>query len=263
VVIHTKHGRGVAEGHLARALSRVATAWTFRLVTVSEDAARVALDIDRVPAEKLLVIHNGIDVERFSAGGTGAGKTGGRAVTVGRLDPVKDQTTMLRAVRLVVDKVPGFRLDVVGDGPSRPELEALRSTLGLGDHVRFHGYRDEVGPYLASADFFVLSSTSEGVPLALLEAMASGLPGVATDVGGIREVIVPEKTGYLVPAQSPEALADAMLRIQSDLGNLDRMGRAARRRVEDEFSLRSVVRRYEELYLQSLRPSASAASRAT
>ena len=261
VVVHTKHGRGVAEGRLVGTFSRLASAWTSRVVAVSEDAARVARDIERVPAGKLLVIHNGIDIERFSFRETRPDWTGGRAVTVGRLDPIKDQATMLRAVRLVVDKMPGFRLDVVGDGPSRPELETARSALGLDSHVRFHGYREQVGPYLASADFFILSSISEGAPLALLEAMASGLPGVATDVGGIREVIVPDETGYLVPAQSPEALADAMLRIQAEPGRLDRMGRAARRRVEEQFSLCSVVGRYEDLYVQCLGRSAPGVSR--
>ena len=262
VVVHTKHGRGCAEGRLVAALSRVASAWTSRVIAVSEDAARVARAVDRVPLRKLMVIHNGIDVERFPFRETRPTRTGGRAVTVGRLDPIKDQGTMLRAVRLVVDNMPGFRLDVVGDGPSRPALEALRSALGLDAHVCFHGYRDQVASYLESADFFVLSSISEGVPLALLEAMASGLPGVATDVGGIREVIVPDETGYLVHAQSPGLLADAMLRILSTPGALDRMGGAARRRVEEHFSLRAVVGQYEELYMQCLGISAPGMNRA-
>jgi sugar transferase (PEP-CTERM/EpsH1 system associated) len=252
VVVHTKHGRGYLEQRLLAPFSRLASAWTSRFIAVSEDAARVARDIERVPARKLLVIHNGIDVERFSPRETRPTRTGGRAVTVGRLDPIKDQMTLLRAVRLVVDKMPGFRLDVVGDGPSRPDLEALQTALGLGDHVCFHGYHEHVEPFLAVADFFVLSSISEGVPIALLEAMASSLPAVATDVGGIREVVVPDGTGYLAPAGRPEALADAMLAIQADPGNLERMGRAARQRVEDQFSLRKVVAQYEDVYFQCL-----------
>ncbi len=251
-VVHTKHGRGYPEGRLSSASSRLATAWTSRFVVVSEDAARVARDIEHVPGRKVLVIHNGIDVDRYCAVGARRSASGVRAVTVGRLDPIKDQATMLRAVRLVVDHAPGFSLDVVGDGPSRAALEALRGSLDLGDHVRFHGYRAEVSPYLSEADLFILSSISEGVPLALLEAMACGLPAVTTDVGGLPEVVVPGETGWLVPPQSPDALAEAVLGIQHAPEALDRMGKAARRRVEDQFNLRKVVAQYEQVYFQSL-----------
>jgi sugar transferase (PEP-CTERM/EpsH1 system associated) len=252
VVVHTKHGRGMQEGRLAAAFSRLASGWTSRFVAVSEDAARVARDVEHVPAGRVLVIHNGIDVDRYPVVKAGPPGSGARAVTVGRLDPIKDQGTMLRAVRLVVNRRPDFRLDIVGDGPCRSELVAECDALGLADHVRFHGYQAQVGPYLAAADLFLLSSTSEGAPLALLEAMASGLPAVATDVGGVREVIVAEETGYLVPARSPDALARAILAIAEQPGTRDRMGRAGRRRVEEQFNLRTVVSSYEDLYLQCL-----------
>lgn len=252
-VVHTRHGRGYADRAVVSAFSRLATRWTDWFVTVSDDAADVARSNERVPARKLIVVHNGIDVDRFTAGQPMGDRLPGRAITVGRLDPIKDQLTLLRAVRLVVDANPAFQLDVIGDGPSRPELEALQSELGLAHHVHFHGYQEQVGPFLAGSDFFVLSSISEGVSLALLEAMASGLPAVVTDVGGNREVMVPGETGYMVPAGSPEALADALLKIQADPARLHRMAEAARRRVEASFNLRTVVATYENLYATSLK----------
>ena len=251
-VVHTKHGRGILEGHTPAAVTRLATAWTSRFVAVSEDAARVAMEVERVPAGKVLVIHNGIDVDRYAAAGARSASTKGRATTVGRLDPIKDQSTMLRAVRLVINELPDFQLDIVGDGPSRAELVAECEALGLRDRVRFHGYQADVARYLAAADVFVMSSASEGVPLALLEAMATGLPAVATDVGGMREVIVAGETGMLVPARSPGELARAIVAIASDPALRDRMGSAARRRVVDQFNLRTVVSRYEDLYLECL-----------
>jgi glycosyltransferase involved in cell wall biosynthesis len=251
VIVHTKHGRGVPTGLLIRTASRVATAWTTRYVAVSGDAALVAMNLESVPSSKLQVIHNGIDVERF-AERAGRAQLSNRAVTVGRLDPIKDHATLLRAVRLVIDKIPDFQLDVVGEGECLAELEALQSALGLGGHVHFRGHCDDIRPYLFSADFFVLSSISEGVPLALLEAMACGLPAVATDVGGIREVIVPGESGHLVPARSPEILAQAMLTVQGDGRVAELMGRAARRRVEEHFNLRRVVAAYEQMYLTCL-----------
>jgi glycosyltransferase involved in cell wall biosynthesis len=222
-------------------------------VPVSEDAAEVVRDIERVPARKVCVIHNGIDLTAFPTPAAPRPAKGNRAIHVARLNPVKDQPTLLHAARLAADAEPSFRLDLVGDGPARAELEALHRQLNLGGHVRFLGFRDDVRDLLTAADFFVLSSVSEGISLTLLEAMAMGLPVVATDVGGNREVVAEGTTGLLVPAQSPAALAEAMLGLVRDPERARRMGAAGRRRAEEKFDLRRVVREYEELYLSLLR----------
>lgn len=257
LVVHTKHGRGYADRPLFAAFSRLASRWTAEFIAVSEDAALIAHELEGVPTGKLRVIHNGIDTDRFAIRDARPAYAERRAVTVSRLDLVKDQATLLRAMRRAVDQAPEFQLDIVGDGPTKAELVRLRQDLGLTEHVRFHGYREDVGRFLRAADFFVLSSISEGVSLALLEAMACGLPAVATDVGGNREVVMPGETGYLVPARSPDLLAKMMLRIQADHGGLERMGRAARARVEQHFNLRSVVAAYEAVYLARLRGGAA------
>ena len=250
LVVHTKHGRDYMDGNWLGAATRLATRWTTRVVGVSEDAAMVALEMDGVPADKVRVIHNGVDLERFDGQPARPARPRRRAVTVGRLTAIKDQATLLRAVRRVVAAVPDFQFDVVGDGPARGELEALRDSLGLHDHVHFHGYHAQVADFLAGADFFVLSSLSEGVSLAVLEAMASGLPVVATDVGGNSEVVVSGETGYLAPPNSPELLSELMLRLTGNPVDLARMGQAARRRVTEHFNLRTVVAAYEEMYTQ-------------
>jgi glycosyltransferase involved in cell wall biosynthesis len=260
VVVHTRHGRDSVEQPVLAAAGRLASRWTARFVAVSEDALGVARDVEGVAAGKLRVIHNGIDVERYPVRAPRPALGSRRAVIVGRLDPVKDHAALLRATRRVVDLMPGFRLDIVGDGPCRRDLEALCDALGLTGQVTFHGYHANVAPFLSAADFFVLSSISEGVSLALLEAMATGLPAVVTDVGGNREVVVPGETGYLVPPRAPDVLAAVMLRIQSDVPGLDRMGRAARLRVEACFDLRGVVRQYESLYLECLERGRSGAA---
>jgi glycosyltransferase involved in cell wall biosynthesis len=252
VLVHTKHGRNRVDRRLVRMINRFAASRSDCVVAVSDDAAAVSREIERVPPAKIRTIHNGVDLEHYAYRGPREGRTGLRAVTVARLDPVKDQATLLRAVRLIVDKDPSFSVDVVGDGPSRSELEILRAELNLEHHCRFHGFQNDVRPFLAQADVFVLSSISEGIPLTMLEAMAMGLPGIATDVGGNREVIVPGDTGYLVPVRSPAALAEAVLRLKVEPGGLDRLGRGSRRRVEEEFSLAAMVARYEALYLELL-----------
>ena len=248
VLVHTKHGRNRVERRIVRIINRFAASRSDCVVAVSDDAAAVSRDIERVPSVKIRTIHNGVDLDHYAYRGPRAGRTDLRAVTVARLDPVKDQATLLRALRLIVDREPSFSVDVIGDGPARSELEALRAELHLERHCRFHGFQDDVRPFLAQADVFVLTSISEGIPLTLLEAMATGLPGIATDVGGNREVIVPGETGYLVPPRSPAAFAEAVLRLRTEPAELDRLGLGSRRRVEEEFSLAVMVARYEALY---------------
>jgi sugar transferase (PEP-CTERM/EpsH1 system associated) len=251
-VVHTKHGRnfpGVPRLVLA---NRVASLLSDAVVAVSEDAARVARDTERVPASRVRVFPNGVDLARWPVQDSPGPSGPPRAVCVARLDPVKDHASLFRAARLVRDAEPAFRLDVIGDGDERPRLEALVRELGLEEAVTFRGHRDDVESALAGADVFVLASTTEGISLTLLEAMAAALPIVATDVGGNREVVVSGETGWLVPPRSPEALADALLAAIRDREQERRFGAAGRRRVEALFDLRVMVRRYESLYREVL-----------
>src|SRR5262249_23040999 len=221
------------------------------IVPVSEDAAEVARRIERVSERKLCLIRNGIDLAEFQAPQRPV-EAVKRAIHVARLNIIKDQRTLLRAARLTADAVPDFRLDIVGDGEERPGLEALRDELRLTEHVRFLGERADVSQLLGQAGLFVLSSVGEGLSLTLLEAMASGLPVVSTNVGGNPEVVIHGMTGLLVPPASPPALAEAVLKLIRDPEGAQRMGRAGRRRVEAEFDMRRVAGRYEALYRQLL-----------
>lgn len=252
VLIHTKHGRNRVRRRSVRMLNRLAARFSDVIVAVSDETARVSRDIERVPASKVRTILNGIDVDHFAYRGPRAGRPDFRAVTVGRLDPVKDQATLLRAVRLALDAGKPIRVDIVGDGPLRAELEGLRRELGLEQHVRFLGFQGDVRPFISGADVFVLPSLSEGIPLTLLEGMALGLPAVATDVGGNSEVIVDGQSGYLVQPGNPGVLAEALCRFQGDEQAIETFGKAARARVVDRFGLEGMVRQYEALYLDCL-----------
>jgi sugar transferase (PEP-CTERM/EpsH1 system associated) len=249
VLLHTKHGRNYPHKWRAVLVNRVATLLTDYIVPVSDASAQVARRIERVPERKIHVIRNGIDVTDFpSPEERPLPSEGRRAIHVGRLIRLKDQFTLLRATRLVIDRAPDFRLDIVGDGPVRGELESLTAELGLQEHVSFLGLRKDVRALLPAAEFFVLTSLSEGLSISILEAMAAGLSVVATDVGGNREVVADKVTGLLVPAQAPQALAEAMLAVHNDPELARRMGLASRARVKDEFDVRVVCARYEKLY---------------
>jgi glycosyltransferase involved in cell wall biosynthesis len=243
-VVHTRHGQSFWMTRRQRLLVNATAALTDRFVSVSEDARRLTLR-HGVAAKRLGVIWNGIDTERFAFSGP---RVGGPAVTVARLSPEKDVATLLRAAARIVAERPHFRLEIAGDGPCMPALRQLVGELGLDGHARLLGRVRDVPALLARASLFVLPSLSEGISLTILEAMARGLPVVATRVGGNCEVVADGETGVLVPAGEPAALAEAILRVLRDPEAGRRIGRAGRQRVERYFDVRRMVAEYEALY---------------
>lgn len=251
-LIHTRHGQSYQASGRVTTGFRLACHLAHRVVCVSEDSARLSAR-EGIQRKSLGTIWNGIDVDRFDYLGP---RAKGPALMVGRLTAVKDVETLVRATKLAVQVDPTFRLEIAGDGPCLPALKRLTSELGLMDHIRFLGEVRDIPALLARASLFVLSSLSEGVSLALLEAMARGLPVVATRVGGNPEVVVEGETGLLVPARSEVELAWAMMRLRNDPEGSRRMGAAGRQRVQQHFDVRQMVAAYEALYLDILgRPS--------
>jgi glycosyltransferase involved in cell wall biosynthesis len=170
--------------------------------------------------------------------------------TVGRLLPVKDHATFLAALAVLRQRGLPFQAVIVGDGPLRRALADSARALDLSSSVRFVGNRDDVAALLAGLDVFVQSSISEGLSNTVLEAMASGVPVVATDVGGTGELVEPGYTGLLAPASNPAALASAIGTLATDAPARQRMGLAARARAQSTFTLSGMVAAYERLYVE-------------
>lgn len=165
------------------------------------------------------VILNGIDVNSFNATVKNADPTpysGLGFLTVGRYSSEKAQLDLIRAMSDVTDELPDVELRIVGYGPLEEKLNSAVKRRGLENHVTVTGYRETVDRDLAGADVFVLPSLAEGLPISLIEAMAAGLPVVATDIPGINELVVANETGILVPPRSPEELAAAMISMQDE-----------------------------------------------
>jgi glycosyltransferase involved in cell wall biosynthesis len=215
---------------------------------VSEDGARLARR-EGVSRQRVRAVWNGIDISRFSY--TGPDATG-PAVMVGRLSPEKNVETLLRAAALLVRRRPQFRLNIAGTGPCLEALKKLHGELGLGGVVTFLGEVADVPGLLARSSMLVLPSWTEGISLTLLEAMARGLPAVATRVGGNGEVVADGTTGMLVPAGDADALAGAIERLHDDPALAQRLGVAGRRRVERHFDVRQMVAEYETLYRRAI-----------
>ena len=215
-----------------------------RVVCVSEDGVSHSI-AEGIRPSKLTTIWNGIDLERFEHRGS---NPSGPAVIVARLNPEKDHDTLIRAVALVRATDPAFQLLIAGDGPCLETLKALANDLGLEDSLRFLGTVDNIPGLLREASVLVLTSLKEGISLTLLEAMATGLPVVATRVGGNPEVVVDGETGLLVAPGSPRELADALLNIRQNRAMASAFGRAGRDRAERLFDVRRMIADYENLY---------------
>ena len=165
---------------------------------------------------------------------------------------VRERATGVSGHSIVRPRVPEFRLRMVGDGAERPALEALSRELGLGDVVTFLGERRDVPAMLAQSGFYVASSRTEGISLTILEAMSVGLPVVTTAVGGSPEIVEEGVTGHLAPAQDPEALAEAIVRMCGRKAEWRAIGAAGRSRVEQHFNVRTMMNGYERLYEELL-----------
>ncbi len=252
-IIHTRHGQRLGASSRQTLLFKLLSRWARRVISVSHDGSQLSIR-EGVSPHRVCTIHNGIDLHRFEFVGT---QPFGPAVLVARLAPEKDVATLLRAMPSVLSQLaletPRCLLEIVGDGVERPALQALSRELDIHSYVRFLGQQDNIPQVLSRASMFVLPSVSEGVSLTLLEAMACGLPVVATRVGGTPEVVDEGVTGWLVPPGAANEFATAMLRLYTDPGAGQRMGQLGRKRVEQLFSIERMVHAYEHEYLQQER----------
>lgn len=281
-VIHAERGRSAqdprGESRKHRALRRWLMPFIDRYLAVSKDLRDWLTEKVGIDPARVVYIPNGIDVAEFTVSQAredaprpllGSFAPPGTILigAVGRLDPVKDHAGLLVAFKLLCETLPDLhgrlRLIIAGEGPQRSALEAQIIELGLQKQVCLLGNRDDVPAILAEFDVFALSSIGEGMPGVLLEAMAAGLPVVATDVGGVSEVVSRGVTGSLVPAGNPAALTQALSDYVLDEPLRVRHGSAGRRIAEGRFSLDHMLSAYTTLYDELLETQSSTTSKLT
>ena len=251
--IFTVHGWAFAayEGlpsRLYRLTDRLMAPLTTVTICVSERERAAGLEAGTCRADRTVVIHNAVDVA--AAPRSSHDRATPRLIAVGRLKAPKDFLTLIRALAAL--PAGSFEAVIVGDGPDRDAVEAEIRKLGLEGSVRLTGERGDVPALLSGSDVFVLSSRSEGLPVSVLEAMAAELPIVASNVGGLAELVVDGESGILVPPGDPESLAGALRRLIEDPELRRGLGAAARARAEASFDLASFQRAHVELYDRQL-----------
>ena len=230
-----------------------------KVVTVS-DVIAVKLRKCGVSSQKIIVIDNGIDLQRFSSQRRnnllkeylGIEKESKVIGTIARLTKEKGHIYLIEAAKNIVSVFPSTKFLIVGDGSERDRLEKRVMQLGLKDKVIFTGQRKDIIDILSILDIFVLPSITEGLPIALLEASALRLPVVATSVGAVPKVIIDRETGLLIEPGRPEQLIRAISQLLSNQERARQFGNQAYRKVEKEFSAKSMADRYFNLYTEIL-----------
>lgn len=256
-VVLTEHAYySISKSAKLQEAARGAARDTDCFTVVSNNLKKYFVETLELPEDKLHVIENGIDTDKFAPSqktsilqtyipDTFQGKV---FITIGRLAQAKDHTTLFKAASILKKKNEDFFIIVVGDGELMHTLQKLKKELELDKHLAMVGTRLETDRLLQAADFFVLSSKREGLPMVLLEAMSTELPVIATDVGGISEVVSNNTNGLLVRAEDPEKLAEAMQKLLDDSQQASILGVNARQNIVDNYSLKKITKKYMQIY---------------
>ncbi|MCL2524234.1 MAG: TIGR03088 family PEP-CTERM/XrtA system glycosyltransferase [Betaproteobacteria bacterium] len=271
VRIHGEHGRDVGDldgsNVVYQRVRRFYKPFVSYYLALSRDLAQYLDVMIRVPSNKLLQVYNGVDTDRFhpaspdfSAPGCPFPRAGHWLVgTVGRMQAVKDQPTLarafVRALEIAPQLRPRLRLALIGDGPLRAVCQDILAAADVADLAWLPGERGDVPDVMRGFDCFVLPSLAEGISNTILEAMACGLPVIATAVGGNAELVVSGETGEIIPAADPESMAQAIVRLAAAPETARAMGQAGRRLAEERFSLPAMVAAYQSAYDQLLHRS--------
>ncbi|MEE8450753.1 MAG: glycosyltransferase [Thermoguttaceae bacterium] len=236
------------------------TRWCRRLITVNP-VLRDDLIRDGIPPDKIVFIPNATDADACLGAKEDVDVVRAElelppearvVVAIGRLAPVKNLPMLLEAVKRLIEHDRNLRLVLVGDGPDQQMLQEMARRLGISGNVRFTGWRDDTARIIAAADLYALTSTTEGMPNSVMEAMALAVPVVATDVGGMKELVHHEQTGLLVASGDADQLAESIRSLLSDKDRARRLGEAGRTLVRQEFTASALVQRVRQVYLEAL-----------
>lgn len=270
LIVHTPHGHifyGYFGPFANRALiliERLLGRVTDRLITLTHRGREEHVAFRILPPEKIVPIYSGIRLERFrdfdllQEKGRSVPATlskGSRIGLLARLAPIKGHRYFLEAVPKVLKQIPDAQFFLVGDGPLRADLERQCQKLGIHSSVTFLGDQTDVRSFLHEMNILVLPSLNEGMGRVLLEAQAAGKPVIGTRVGGIPEVIREGETGFVVPPKDPEALADAMIKLLKDPERQRTMGLAAKKWVDQKFSVEEMIQKISQLYEELIQKS--------
>lgn len=258
-IVSTRHSLVAPPRRLAvelkYAVAAVCCDW---IVGICDATTNNLKSIHSIPARKIVRVYNGAVPLEEAPQDQWPPKSGLTLVYVGRLEPVKNHVLLLNAFRTALSSKPDLRLWMVGDGSERQMLERTAAELGISEQVTFWGQQLNVAPFFSAADAFIMSSSSEGLPISLLQAFSLGLPAIVTNVGGMAEVVRQAKAGFTAAVTDPAEMSAAILRLADSDADREQFSRNARAAFESRFTLETMVDAYMDLYRNTARMKRSA-----
>ena len=240
-------------------IDRFCERYVDRFIVVSKSLQTTLENNHKIPGEKIALVYNGIELDEYQDEASeefsfklkkefNMGKSVSLVGAIGRIVWQKGFEYLVEAVPAILKECPEVRFMIIGDGPLKKELVEKSRKLGIADKIIFTGFRTDIKEALVSIDILVMPSLREGFPMVTLEAMAMAKPIIAADIDGIREQIEHQKNGLLVPPENPVVLAEAVISLLKNKEKAERLGMAAKKRVEEEFSLKKMVNETESVY---------------
>jgi Glycosyltransferase len=256
-IIFTEHGRFYPDKKKIKRIlmNPILSLLTDCVTAISSATGNALVEYENFSRKKIRIVYNGIDDTMYTTPADtrlrqslGIKPDDSILGTVARLDPIKNHKMMIKSLKIVHQSYPNTFLVIVGDGQEREGLESFASEMGLSSRIIFTGFKEDIHNYLKIIDVFLLTSFSEGTAMTLLEAMASSLPCIATDVGGNPEIVKDGETGFVVPNDDEKILAEKICGLLRDRDLIANMGKAGRRRFKEYFTVDKMVAAYEEIY---------------
>jgi glycosyltransferase involved in cell wall biosynthesis len=250
VIISTEHNINLNESFVKKLVKLLLSFFTNKIIAVSQGAKDYAVEIEKIKAAKISVIYNGLDTDIFTFRGFKPIDLSLpiQAVVVARLEEQKGHQYLLEAMPLILNKYANFNLNIIGSGSLEQDLKLQVEKLKIKDHVVFWGEQLELGKILPAMDLFILPSVWEGLGIVILEAQAIGLPVIASNVGGIREVVEDTQTGLLFEPKNPTAIFNAVDKLLSSQDLAQQIVSKANKQITEKFNIKIIALAYSNLY---------------
>lgn len=250
VIISTEHNLNISEGFFRKTAKKITNKFATRIIAVSEAVRAYAIQKEGADESKVKVIYNGIRLEKFlnEKGDYALGKTF-KIGSIGRLSKQKGYEYLIEAINKLNDRK--IVCQIASDGELKEQLNEKIALLGLGRQIELVGYKKNTPEFLNSLDLFVLSSRWEGLGIVILEAGAAGLPVIASDVDGIKEIIDDKEDGLLFTKGNSDELKEKIKYLLNNESERKRLGQALQRKIIEKFDIEKIVRQYEEVYIQA------------
>lgn len=224
------------------------------VIAVSKAGVKYLTENSKLSKQKITLIYNGVDINVFAPSPKAGDNDDSLCIgTCAQLTSYKGWPDFLRVIYLIKNKFPKLKCIIVGDGPLKGEVLNRAHSMGIFDMIDLVGFKKDVTHYLQKMDIFLMTSWSEGLPVAIIEAMAAGLPVVATSVGGVPELVIHGETGYLGPPNNPEVIAKYASMLLENKELRKKLGKSGRERVKEHFIIQKMVSEYEKIYIDCTR----------